>query len=220
MRTSRSRVTVLTAVLVAAMLGPAHAQMRGAMGAPLHHAVEIGVHGAYALTGSREVYFGNSYGELDVGSGGSWGITADFTAGAGAQIEFLYNRQDSKLQYRTGFAAKDDVANVAVTYWHVGGLYGIRQGNIMPFASMTFGATQLDFKDSDYSDSWRFSIILGLGAKAFVNERFGLRAQARFPFTYVNSGFGLGCGPGGCYTTIGGNGVFQVDFGGGAFVMF
>jgi hypothetical protein len=184
------------------------------------HAVEIGAHGGYVWTSSLDVYYPPVDGKLDIQSGGFWGITADFNVRPGTQLELLYNRQDSKLTYQPRLGIKEDIVDVNVEYWHVGGLQGIRRGNIMPFGSMTFGATRIDYAASGYSDTWRFSVIFGLGAKAYVNDRFGVRVQGRLPFTFVSSGFGLGCGTGGCYTTVGGTGVTQVDVSGGAFVMF
>jgi len=212
----------LTVVVSLALLShsPADAQSSRGAGVP-EHAVEIGAHGGYVWTFARDVYYPPLNGQLDIRSSGSWGITADFIAGPGTQLELLYNRQDSKLTYDEPVASQLDVIDVNVEYWHVGALYGVPRGNLLPFGLLTLGATRIDYEGSNYSDTWKFSIIFGLGVKAYVNERFGVRAQARLPFTFVSGGFGLGCSSGGgCYTTVGGTGIVQTDLSAGAFAMF
>lgn len=222
------RTIVLAALssLVILSHSTAEAQYRHApSGTAMAHAVEIGAHGGYVWTFSRSVYYplvdGTIDGKFDIGSGGFWGITADFNVRPGTQLELLYNRQDSKVTFQPRLGIKQDIVDVNVEYWHVGALYGVRRGDVMPFGSMTFGATRVDYAGSAYSDTWKFSIIFGLGAKAYVNDRFGVRVQGRLPFTFVDGGFGLGCGTGsGCYTTVGGTGITQIDVSGGAFLMF
>ena len=137
-----------------------------------------------------------------------------------AQVELLYNRQDSDFTFRQPPQPAQDVAGAAVEYWHFGGLYGVPYGKLVPFASMTVGATRVVYEGSAYDDTWKMSFILGGGVKAYLNPRLGLRAQARLPFTLVSGGIALGCGSGGCTTTIGGTGVFQFDVSGGAFLRF
>lgn len=179
-------------------------------GQSLEHKIEITPYGGYSWTLSRRVDYLLSYGEIDIKSGAVWGVAVDFTLRPGAQLELLYHRQDSKLTYKE-LGIKSTLTDMAVEYWHGGGVYGIQQGNIMPFTSFTLGATRFVFKETGYSDEWKFSMILGLGVKAYLSDRAGLRLQFRMPFTLIDGGGGFACGPGGCYTTIGGYGVSQFD---------
>ncbi|MCK5619955.1 MAG: hypothetical protein KAJ17_11165, partial [Candidatus Krumholzibacteria bacterium] len=65
-----------------------------------------------------------------------------------------------------------------------------------------------------------FSMIFGLGAKIYATDRIGLRVQARLPFTFISGGAGIGCGTGGCYTTVGGSGIAQFDVSAALMLMF
>lgn len=184
------------------------------------HRLEIGVHGGYVWTGSRDASYSPAVtGQVDVRDSAHWGITADFTVRPNAQVELLYNRQKSDFVFRDPLQPEQVITSAAVEYWHLGGLYGVPYGKLVLFASMTIGATRIAYDTPGYGDTWKMSFILGGGVKAYVNPRLGLRAQARVPFTLVSGGIALGCGSSGCASTISGTGVFQVDVLGGAFVM-
>jgi hypothetical protein len=88
----------------------------------------------------------------------------------------------------------------------------------MPFGAFSLGATQYHFKNSSIDDSWRFSMIFGLGVKYYASERMGIRIQANLPLTFFSSNAGVACPP--CSLYYGGTGVFQFDVGGGLFLNF
>jgi hypothetical protein len=186
------------------------------------HKLELNVMGGYTWTFSRQVYNAvGAYQTMDVKDNPYWGLALDVNLQRGGQLEFLFRREDSELtlqQFSSG--PKTTLADVALQYWQVGGLGGYMNGNVFPFGFISLGATQIIFKNSDLSDDWRFSMIFGLGAKYYTTGRFGLRVQANLPFTFVSGGGGFACGPGGCYSTVGGTGVGQFDIGGGIFMGF
>jgi opacity protein-like surface antigen len=185
------------------------------------HRFEIGVHGGYVWTGARDASYSPAMtGQVDLRDSAHWGITVDFTVAPNAEVELLYNRQESEFVFRQPLQPEQAVTSAAVEYWHLGGLYGVPYGKLVPFACMTAGATRIAYDVPGHGDTWKLSFILGGGVKAAVSSRLGLRAQARVPFTLVSGGIALGCGSGGCTTTIGGTGVLQFDVSGGAFVMF
>lgn len=186
------------------------------------HKVELNVLGGYAWTFSRQIY--NPVGAsqtLDIKDNGYYGVALDFNLERGGQLELLWRRENSQVTLRDfPGAPASTLDDVAIQYWQVGGLGGYMKGNIFPFGAITLGATQLIFKDSDLSDDWRFSIIFGLGMKYYASDRFGIRIQGNLPFTFVNGGGSVVCGPAGCYSAVGGTGVGQFDIGGGLFVGF
>ena len=53
--------------------------------------------------------------------------------------------------------------------------------------------------------------MLGLGAKYPINERFGVRFQARAPYMFVKDSANFICGPNGCLNSGGGRGIWQFD---------
>jgi hypothetical protein len=212
----------VSTVIGLAGVGPAAAQSPQMPGRMPPHRAEISFFGGGSWTDSREVLVGTDPGNLDIDDSGFWGIAADFNVRPGTgQAEILYSRQDSKLRFESPLSpAENQTVDMAVEYLQFGGLGGVVRRNVYTFASFTLGATRFSFDDASIDDEWKFSALFGFGAKLYVNEKFGLRAQARFPFTFISGGGSVACGNFGCFTTVGGEGVFQFDLGGGAFVMF
>jgi hypothetical protein len=185
------------------------------------HRLELLGYGGYLWSSSIDAYYGTEYGSLDIKSGTIWGIEADVSVRPGAQMVLLYSRQDSELGFTRGGGRDDLTSDIAVEYWHIGGMSGVQRGNIMPFGMFTLGGTRFIPKFEGASgDEWKFSILLGVGAKIYVNERIGLRVQGRLPWVILSGGAAIGCGSGGCFTSFGGSGIVQADVSGGLFVMF
>jgi hypothetical protein len=146
----------------------------------------------------------------------------DVNAKPGMQVRLLYQRQDSELTFKQA-GVTDVMGDVSVEYWQIGGVGGLMNDqNIMPFSMLTLGATRyiLSNLKPRYSavenpdDVWKFSIILGLGAKFYLSERVGLLVSGRMPFTFT-SGF-LGIGTGGL--SVGGTGIVQFDVSAGLMI--
>jgi len=183
---------------------------------------EISPFGGYVWTTSREVYYnrGGSWTRLDIKDSGFWGVALDVNLPSGrTQVELLYQRQDSQMTHEdTGYGTRK-LSDMAVEYYQIGGLRGVRRGKVMGFGGYTLGATHLIYDDKRFENDWKFSMIFSLGAKAYVNDRFGLRVQGRLPFTLSKAGSGLGCGPNDCYSTVGGAGVGQIDVSAGLLIL-
>jgi hypothetical protein len=185
------------------------------------HKIEISPYGGYAWTTSYDVRYRDLYGSLDIKNSSVWGIALDVNLRPGKQLELLYHRQDSDLIFKEqGSWEKTNLGGIAVEYWHIGGVAGFRRDNVMPFASATLGLTRFHPKTNLAGDEYRFSMILGLGAKLYANERLGIRIQGRMPWTILDGGASIFCGGGGCYTSIGGYGIAQFELSGGLFLMF
>lgn len=214
-------VTMIVSVVV---VGSANAQTRRQtsqvrMG-QAQHKVELNVFGGYRFTFSRRVCVGLECGNADLKDSGFWALEMDINVQPYTQLILLYDRQDTQITFDPDFKAKRTIGDAAVEYWHIGGLRGVPQGKVMPFGSFTLGATRINYKNSTLSDDWRFSMILGGGAKIYASERVGLRLQARLPYTFTSTYWGVGCGGGGCGTTVGGYGVAQFDLSGGLMLLF
>ena len=189
----------------------------GARGIPFHKA-ELGIHGGYVWTFSRDVYLTNATGEADFDDSGFWGATLDFAMGPAKQGTLLYQRQETVLTFRPVGSPEFDVTDIAVEYFQIGGLAGTPKGNVLPYGMGMLGATRVSARGGE--DEWRFSFIFGAGAKAYLGQRLGIRLQGQIPFTFINGGGSVACGSFGCVTTIGGTGVGQINLGGGLFVNF
>jgi len=228
-------IGLLVALLMVLGFGTALAQVRQRTQPPppqygvAEHKAEIHVFGGYRWTFSRRVTYYDRLGrpqtgDLDIKDGGFWAIALDLNLHPAAELELLYDRQESKATFKTA-GVKNEVADLDVEYWQIGAVKGIRQGKVKPFGSFSLGATHYKAK-GDYdggiidASDWQFSMILGLGVKYYASERIGVRAQARLPFTFTSTGLGIGCGWGGCGATVGGTGIAQIDLSGGLYVMF
>ena len=183
--------------------------------------IEILGYGGYLWSSAFNVNYGALNGEADITDGAVWGVEADVNVRPGAQLVLLYNRQDAELTFKRPGNVKNTVGDIAIEYWQIGGLGGVQRGNVMPFTMVTLGGTRIIPElEGATGDEWRFSIIVGLGAKLYVNERVGLRVQARMPWTFLQGGAAIACGSGGCFSMFGGSGIVQADVSGGMFIMF
>jgi hypothetical protein len=193
------------------------------------HTAEILVYGGYRWTWSRRISWGINSGDLDLKNTGFWGIAVDFNLHPAAQLEILYDHQETDWTFKQGGITRT-LGPTTVQYLQIGAVKGIQQGKVKPFGSMSLGATRYGLSgeytdpidDSTITvseDAWKFSVIFGLGVKFYASERIGIRAQARLPYTFMNTGLGVGCGFGGCGATIGGTGIAQFDLSAGLFVM-
>ena len=95
---------------------------------------------------------------------------------------------------------------------------GMRRDNTFSYAMITIGGTRYLPQGIGFAaDEWKLSVTLGIGAKMYVGRRLGLRIQGSVPVTFYRTGSVIGCGTGGCYTSIGGSGAIRVGVSGGVF---
>jgi hypothetical protein len=170
----------------------------------------------YVWTSRVGVYWDAKSGDFDLASSPSWGIAVDIDLHSEAQLELLYNRQDTKLEfYEYPTRIKNEIADVSLDYLQIGGLYRRPMDKLEPYFLFTLGATRYAFKTTSYGDLWKFSLIFGLGSKVWLSERVGLRFQGRVLMPMSWSGAGLWCGGGsGCGVGVGGTSLMpQFDLG-------
>ncbi len=176
------------------------------------HKFEIIPQYGYVWTVSRSTYYNNFNGDLDIKNSPFWGVAVDINAKPGMQVRLLYRRQDTQLTWKSQ-GTTDDVGDIGVEYYHVGGVGGMTKGNIMPFTGLSLGATRY-FTDG-LDDDWKFSIILSIGAKLYLNDRIGLMVSGQMPYTFTDAFLGVGMGG----LSLGGYGIAQFDVLGGIIIM-
>ena len=86
-------------------------------------------------------------------------------------------------------------------------------GNTMPFTGLSLGATR--YIVDGFDDEWKFSIILSIGAKVYLNERIGLMVSGQMPYTFTDTFVGIGTGG----FSLGGYGIAQFDVLAGLIIM-
>jgi hypothetical protein len=160
--------------------------------------------GGYVWTVSRSASYNLNGGDVDLKSGGYYGIAVDIYAVFFMQVRLLYRRQDTQLVFKRGGGVTEDIGDMAVEYWHVGAVKGIQRGKVLPFTTFSLGGTRFAY---DGGDDWKFSVLLGLGAKIHINEKIGLMVAGQMPLSFTDTFVGIGTGG----VSLGGSGITQFD---------
>ena len=198
-----------------AVLGAQYSSARPVRSAAAEPRFEIAVFGGWQFGGSWDAVVGTTPGKLDVGDDVNYGMSFAVRARPGVLAEFLYIRQPTTLYFQPVGGIKSEVFPVQVAYYQLGGMYEIPKGRVRPFGSLSAGATYFNPKDSGVSGKLRFSMAAGLGFRAFLTERIGLRGQ--FHLLIPIQWGSVYCGPYGCGTSAG-TAIVQGQVSGGVVV--
>jgi len=182
----------------------------------MDHRVEIIPMYGYAWTVSQDATITDQTGtvrtgQLDIKDSGFWGVALDINAHPFAQLRLLYRRQDSELTFKSA-GSTESGGDMAVEYLQIGALKGMVKGNVRPYSGLTLGGTRYS---NDIDDAWKFSIILNLGAKIYLNEKIGLMLGGEMPWTFTDAFLGIGTGG----LSVGGSGIVQFDLVAGVMIM-
>ena len=165
--------------------------------------VDIIPMGGYVWTVSQSATYNLNSGDIDIKSGGYYGIAFDIYAVPFMQVRLLYRRQDSQLTFKRA-GITEDVGDIAVEYWHIGAVKGMQKGKVKPFTGFSLGGTRYAY---DSGDNWYFSILVSLGAKIYLNDRFGIMGSGQMGISFTDAFAGIGTGG----VSIGGTGITQFD---------
>ena len=166
--------------------------------------------GGYVWTISQGAVINGFGGDIDFKSSSFYGIAVDLYAAPGIQGRLLYRRQETKLTFKR-LGATTELADVSIDFWHIGVVKGITKGKVKPFTSFTIGGTRYGFSGES---AWKFSAILGLGAKIHINEKLGLMVSGQMPFAFTGAFLGIGTGG----VSVGGTGIGQFDVAAGLMI--
>ncbi len=173
---------------------------------------------------------GTRFGTLRTATAPSLGFALDIPVQPTMAVELSYTRQDGAVDYDTrGSLTK--LTDMSVNYWQIGAIRGLTDGKVRPFITTGLGLTYYSPSEStviieeetfNVTSSTRFSLVLGLGFKAYFGkaEKIGLRASIKtFPTLYNTSG-GLWIGTGGASLGVTGNAIWQWEAAAGLTVKF
>ena len=187
--------------------------------------VEIGGFGGWLWTGSIPAWRQ----DIKVSDKANYGVTLGVKVREEMQVEFEWNHTENSAtfrEYSLGGIPEGDPVNMPLTlnYYMLGFNYLVPYNEpLVPYGLLNVGilATKSAGTDNLRSESntW-FTAGLGGGLRYYLNDRIGIRLQARLllpmQFGGVGFGCGIGTGGGGCgagvstYTSI-----IQGDFTGG-----
>jgi opacity protein-like surface antigen len=171
--------------------------------------IEASVSGGYTASEGVSVddrdLLGQVYNDLEVTSGGSFNVTFGVFASPQVLLEFMYNRQSSKLRAQ-GLGVKTDISELSVDGYHGNFVYnwGAEDSRIRPFAFAGVGATNYSFGDllipgapaGKIPGDTRFSTTWGAGVKLYPTKNIGFRATIQWTPTYIKStDVGYWCDP-------------------------
>ena len=184
--------------------------------------VEIVPFAGYMFGGSVKFYEG----KLKITDGVDYGLSLIVPIHDILDVEINYTGMSSEASfeaYRDYPEFSDEKTAISTHYFHIGVLkaLSLNNPNIKPFGSFSLGATM--FSLQDYTDTWRFSVSLGLGVKFMFSKHVGimLRGRLLMPMAFGGVGGYCGIGTGGSSCGLSLNGYvqpFQGDFNAGLII--
>ncbi|NHA14209.1 outer membrane beta-barrel protein [Thioalkalivibrio sp. XN279] len=150
---------------------------------------------------------------VDLEEGGSWGVGAGIYRDPDSFYEFLYSRQETRLDRNDyGPGAPD----ITLEYYQLGGTLLLGDNPRMrPYVSLTVGATRLNA--DGYSAETEFSMSFGTGLRMPLTAHLDVTAGLRGYLTFVDQDTRLFCstinGEGACLLNSSGSTILQVEAG-------
>lgn len=184
--------------------------------------IEIVPFAGYMFGGSVKFYEG----EINLSNGLNYGGSLIIPVQEILDVEINYTGMQGDAQFNPYSNYSDyesESSGIVTNYFQVGVLKSLilDNPNIKPFGSVSVGATMFNLKE--YTDTWSFSMTLGVGVKIMFSDHVGimLRGRLLMPMTYGGTGAycGIGTGGGSCGLSL--NGYvqpFQGDFNGGLII--
>ncbi len=131
---------------------------------------------------------------IDIKSGAFFGLWFDIELLERVQLEVTAEGFPTTMQGSiSGTGEKSDVFDVNLYYFQLGLLYEIIEAGVSkdlikvrPFITGALGSTTFD-PSGDYQTETKFGLSFALGFKIFFNQRFGMRVQGRYMYTYMNA---------------------------------
>jgi len=160
---------------------------------------------------SRAGYTGN---EFIVDDEGNYGVRVGVSPASALLVEFEWNHTETRIT-GNNFLSGNVSEDVVINYYLLGINKQMGEGPAVPFGLLNLGVMNMKGETINFSENW-FTVGLGGGLKYYLNDRIGIRLQARLLLPMQFGGIGIGCGTGGCgggvsaYST-----VIQGDFTGG-----
>jgi outer membrane protein W len=173
---------------------------------------------------------GNLYNRLDPKDSFSYGFGLGFLLSPHWELEFLWNRQSSKLE--VGGTSTLEIGDLDVDNYHgvVSYNFGDSRAYTRPYIGVGAGATHygavgftgFDGGSREIGGQTKFSPTFAAGLKLFAGGSTGLRLGVRWTPTYIKTdATGFWCDPYfGCYVVGDSQYSNQFEFSGGLIIRF
>lgn len=161
--------------------------------------------------------------KLRVNDALSYGTFLGFNLTENAQIEFMWDRNNSSYSARNALTGEYFKAyDSDIDQYQFGGLYMLRNSEhrLRPYIAGSLGFTH-DSNSNGTPNRTEFAYSLGGGVKYYINRHVGLRGDIRYMPTYGSSSNATYCDPFfGCYNAKVSNYLNRGNFVGGIIFKF
>jgi opacity protein-like surface antigen len=147
----------------------------------------IGYRWGGTIFGNQTFVFGR---DVDVASSANFGANFAMPLGtSGLKLEFMANRQSSRLEVAGGLFEPDNrIADIDVTYLHAGlQIPFARSRNATPYFIVSGGLANLDPQVRGVSAENKFSASAGLGVKVPMSRALSFRFEGRGYYTSIDT---------------------------------
>jgi hypothetical protein len=166
----------------------------------------------YQFGGKLRMYEG----DLKIKDQMNYGLAASTALSQDARVEFMWTHMETSADFRPyyGYDFLRGSFDLNINYYQIGGVREFPQGGaVVPFGEFTLGAVQFTPSDVNISETWRFSVSLGGGAKFWISDHIGIRLQGRLLMPLYFQGVSIYAGTGGSGMGMGaGVPILQGDF--------
>ncbi len=180
--------------LLTLVASPALAQARGEVTATVGWTFSDGV----TFTNAAPVN-GFIYDRADPKDSVSFGLGGGFFINHQVELEFMWNRQPTKLQVQGNGPVIEGDMNVDTYHGNFVFHAGEADAKIRPFVYFGLGATNYgdaSFPTRTITGTTKFSWAVGAGVKSYFSQHAGIRASVRWVPTYIKTdGYGWWCDP-------------------------
>jgi hypothetical protein len=124
--------------------------------------------------------------DVEVAESEAFGLAVDIPVVAGLEVELLASRQSTELvEDQHLFNPSASVADVDITYYHVGVLYQWNTGKLSPYITGSLGVGVLDVDAPQVRNESELSGSFGGGLKLYMTPNVGLRFELRGVWTDI-----------------------------------
>ncbi len=186
-------------------------------------AFEISPSAGYMVSGRVQFVEGI----FDIKDAPSFGVSASIKSNSHMGVELDYtwaSATDAHFRSSIPLLIKDFDTKINIHHISINSIsYLTSHETIQPFFNIGLGLAIFDIKDSGKSDPVKFSLNMGLGLKYFINDRIGIKLQARIiaPLLLEGVGFYGSVGSGGSSSGLSLNTsipILEGDFRGGLII--
>lgn len=160
--------------------------------------------------------------DSEIREAATFGLHLGYRVAEDGEIELLYSRQNTRLA-TGGLFTGEPLFDLALETWQAGGnyLFGEEGSRVRPYIGVGLGITRLLPDPAWLQDETRFSASFAGGAKVLLAHHLGLRLEARYFLTVLESDSTGLCAPAGhCLVHVKGSDISQGEVRAGLVLRF